>query len=104
MDADGHARLRPWRSVFRRRLLEQPPVPGSRRDHRGHLRGDARSGRGARTMSTQAISILYFTNVRVRGGAEDHILTLLSGLDRNLFRPLLVCPAELARKLQPDIA
>jgi glycosyltransferase involved in cell wall biosynthesis len=55
-------------------------------------------------MSTQPISIVYFTNVRVRGGAEDHILTLLSGLDRNLFRPLLVCPAELARKLQPDIA
>ena len=54
-------------------------------------------------MSTQAIPVMYFTNTRARGGVEDHILTLLSGLDRRLFQPSLVCPPELARKLEPDI-
>jgi glycosyltransferase involved in cell wall biosynthesis len=54
-------------------------------------------------MNAEPISILYFTNTRVRGGVEDHILTLLSGLDRRRFRPLLVCPPELARKLAPDV-
>jgi glycosyltransferase involved in cell wall biosynthesis len=54
-------------------------------------------------MSTHPISVLYFTNTCVRGGVEDHILTLLAGLDRRLFRPLLVCPPELAHKLEPDL-
>src|SRR2546427_11602108 len=49
------------------------------------------------------ITVLYFSNERTRGGAEEHLLTLLRGLDRNYFRPLLACPRELAEKLRPDI-
>lgn len=49
------------------------------------------------------LSVLYFTNDTVRGGVEEHILTLLRGLDRGLFQPHLVCPPELAAKLRPDL-
>ncbi len=49
------------------------------------------------------ISVLYFTNVPIRGGAEEHILTLLRGLDRQYFRLSLVCPPKLAERLQPDL-
>ena len=54
-------------------------------------------------MSTQPISVLFFTNTCARGGAEEHMLTLLRGLDRTYFRMLLVCPSELAEKLRPDL-
>jgi len=49
------------------------------------------------------IAVLHFTNSVVRGGAEEHILTLLRNLDRKIFRPLLVCPPECAEKLRPDL-
>ncbi len=49
------------------------------------------------------ISVLHFSNSLVRGGAEEHILTLLRGLDRKSFRLHLVCPPALAALLQPDI-
>jgi glycosyltransferase involved in cell wall biosynthesis len=49
------------------------------------------------------IPILYFSNEPTRGGAEEHLLTLLRGLDRNYFQPLLACPSELAEKLRPDL-
>jgi len=55
------------------------------------------------TLDNQLISVLYFSNVLVRGGAEEHILTLLRGLDRASFRLHLVCAPELAAKLQPDL-
>lgn len=48
------------------------------------------------------ISVLQFTNADVRGGAEEHILMLLRGLDRGCFRLHLVCPPALAGRLQPD--
>ncbi len=54
-------------------------------------------------MKGNPISLLYFTNGLVRGGAEEHILTLLQGLDRNYFRLHLVCTPEVREKLQPDI-
>lgn len=54
-------------------------------------------------MTDRRISLLYFTNVLVRGGAEEHILTLLCGLDRKYFRLSLVCPPPVAEKLRPDI-
>jgi len=47
--------------------------------------------------------ILYFSNEPTRGGAEEHLLTLLRGLDRTYFQPLLACPSELAQKLRPDL-
>jgi glycosyltransferase involved in cell wall biosynthesis len=54
-------------------------------------------------MNKIPIPVLYFTNSVVRGGAEEHILTLLRKLDRKIFRPLLVCPPECAEKLRPDL-
>jgi hypothetical protein len=42
------------------------------------------------------ISVLHFTNATARAGAEEHILTLLRGLDRQHFRLNLVCDPEIA--------
>src|SRR2546425_3107279 len=52
---------------------------------------------------TQPISLLHFTNGPTRGGAEEHILTLLGGLDRRLFRLHLVCAPEVADKMRSDV-
>ena len=49
------------------------------------------------------LTVAYFSNANVRGGAEEHILTLLRGLDRARFRPLLVCTPETAAKLDGDV-
>jgi glycosyltransferase involved in cell wall biosynthesis len=49
------------------------------------------------------LTVAHFDNAEVRGGAEEHILTLLRGLDRSRFRPLLVCPPETAAKLSADL-
>jgi len=49
------------------------------------------------------ISVLHFSNTLVRGGAEQHMLTLLRGLDRSRFRPHLVCTPEVAEKIGPDL-
>jgi glycosyltransferase involved in cell wall biosynthesis len=49
------------------------------------------------------ISVMHFTNSVVRGGAEEHILTLLRNLDRSYFRLHLVCPGECAESLEADL-
>jgi glycosyltransferase involved in cell wall biosynthesis len=49
------------------------------------------------------IAVLYFSNTLARGGAEEHILTLLRGLDRSRFRPLLACTPDVADKLGADV-
>ncbi len=49
------------------------------------------------------ISVLYFTNGKARGGAEEHILTLLRGLDRSRFRPYLACTPVVAECLAKDL-
>lgn len=49
------------------------------------------------------ISLLYFSNAQVRGGAEEHILTLLRGLDRQRFRAHLVCTPSVAATLGEDV-
>jgi len=54
-------------------------------------------------MNDQRISVLHFSNTLVRGGAEEHILTLLAGLDRERFRLLFVCTAEVAEQLRPNV-
>ncbi len=66
----------------------------------GHV--GARSGWQAK-MTQFPIPILYFSNEPTRGGAEEHLLTLLRGLDRTYFQPLVACPSELAEKLRPDL-
>ena len=62
----------------------------------------ANSHSAARSNSA-AGSVLYFSNSRVRGGAEEHILTLLRGLDRQEFQPRLVCAPEVAALLRRDL-
>jgi glycosyltransferase involved in cell wall biosynthesis len=47
--------------------------------------------------------VLYFTNATVRAGAEEHLLGLVRCLDRNRFRPMIVCPPALARLLASDL-
>ena len=47
--------------------------------------------------------MLHFTNAGARGGAEEHVLTLLRGLDRARFDPLLLCTPETLAKLAPDL-
>ena len=38
------------------------------------------------------IKIVYFLNTSVRGGAEEHVLSLLEHLDKNIFETIMVCP------------
>lgn len=54
-------------------------------------------------MRRRRLSVLHFSNELVRGGAEEHILTLLRGLDRQYFDLCLVCTPEVAKKLRPDL-
>jgi glycosyltransferase involved in cell wall biosynthesis len=54
-------------------------------------------------MESRLISLMHFTNSTARGGAEEHILTLLRGLDRQIFRLHLVCPDELAQQMRADL-
>jgi glycosyltransferase involved in cell wall biosynthesis len=49
------------------------------------------------------IAVMHFTTEPVRGGAEEHILMLLTHLDRTQFRPLLAAPSSLIKLLQPDL-
>ena len=59
--------------------------------------GDARMGGGRR------LSVLLFTTGVVRGGVEEHMLTLLRGLSRDHFRLHLGCPPALAERLADDM-
>jgi glycosyltransferase involved in cell wall biosynthesis len=54
-------------------------------------------------MASGLLSVLHFSNALARGGAEEHILTLLRGLDRKCFRLHLVCAPEVAHQLRPDL-
>ncbi len=54
-------------------------------------------------MPHRPISVLLFTNTNVRAGVEEHMLTLLRGLDRRAFRPFLACPPELLDQFGSDI-
>ncbi len=54
-------------------------------------------------MSAGPISVMYFSNTRVRGGAEEHILTLIRGLERKQFRLHLVCSPEVAEAVRADV-
>jgi len=49
------------------------------------------------------IAVAEFTTGVVRGGVEEHILMLLRGLDRKLFRPCLVCTPQLADRISRDV-
>ena len=64
---------------------------------------DVGNGSTQGRMSTKPISVLMFANATVRGGAEEHILELLSRLDRRRFRLHLACPAALLEKYANEI-
>jgi glycosyltransferase involved in cell wall biosynthesis len=48
-------------------------------------------------------SVAHFTAAEVRAGVEEHILTLLRGLERRYFRLHLVCRPQVIEKLQADL-
>ena len=52
---------------------------------------------------SERLTICMFDNETVRGGAEEHLLCLLQGLDRARFRPLLAAPAALIDLLGRDL-
>lgn len=54
-------------------------------------------------MSREPIRLAYFSNAKVRAGVEEHILTLLRGLDRKQFCPMLICSPEVSRELASDV-
>ena len=54
-------------------------------------------------MNSAPIPVMFFSNTRVRGGAEEHVLTLLRGLNRNSFRLHLVCSPEVAEAVGADV-
>lgn len=54
-------------------------------------------------MSGSPISVLHFSNSVSRGGVEEHILTLLHGLDPKLFRQHVVCTPYVAQKMRSNI-
>jgi glycosyltransferase involved in cell wall biosynthesis len=54
-------------------------------------------------MISQPISVLFFANSEVRAGVEEHILSLLHGLDRSHFRLHLAATPELLRLFGSDL-
>ncbi len=54
-------------------------------------------------MPEDRISVLHFTYSEVYAGAEEHMLTLLRGLDRQQFRPLLACHPRLLEEIRPTL-
>jgi glycosyltransferase involved in cell wall biosynthesis len=55
-------------------------------------------------MENGLISVLQVTNSTVRAGLEEHILLLLRGFDRRLFRLHFMCPPELLEKVRRDVS
>lgn len=49
------------------------------------------------------ISILQFSNTSTRGGVEEHMLCLLQGLHRSVFRLYLGCTPMVLKQIGPDI-
>lgn len=61
------------------------------------------AGGGRRVMKMKPLSVLMFCNEPVRAGVEEHILQLLTHLDRQRFKPLLACRPELADLFDKDL-
>lgn len=58
---------------------------------------------GGAGVIVRELTILHFTNSLERGGAEQHMLSLIRGMDLSAFRPILVCPPALARQIVGDL-
>lgn len=51
----------------------------------------------------ERIRIAYVLPTEVRGGVEEHVLSLVKGIDKNRFQPFIVAPVKLLESLQPDL-
>ncbi|MBV8359056.1 MAG: glycosyltransferase family 4 protein [Deltaproteobacteria bacterium] len=49
------------------------------------------------------IAVLHFDNARIRGGVEEHMLTLLRGLDRTRFKLMMAVHPDLLELIGPDL-
>src|SRR5580698_9241414 len=49
------------------------------------------------------IAVMHFASEPVRGGAEEHMLMLLTHLDRVRFKPILAAPERLIELLRSDL-
>ena len=47
--------------------------------------------------------VLFFLNSDVRGGVEEHVLSIMRGLDRTRFAPSLAAPATLLKVMKEDL-
>jgi glycosyltransferase involved in cell wall biosynthesis len=54
-------------------------------------------------MSRDVLNLLHFSNTTDRGGAEEHVLMLLRGINRRHFRLFWVCSPIVAAKVESDI-
>lgn len=54
-------------------------------------------------MTVRPLNLLHFSNTMVRGGAEEHVLTLLKGLDRSRFRLAWACSPPVADEVRHDL-
>jgi glycosyltransferase involved in cell wall biosynthesis len=54
-------------------------------------------------MIEEGVAVLHFASEPVRGGAEEHMLTLLRQLDRTRYRPLLAAHPGLLELLRDDL-
>ena len=58
---------------------------------------------GGRDPVAGPLRLMFFMNTIVRGGAEEHVLTLLRGLSRKYFQLSFVCPPVLADEMRADL-
>lgn len=55
------------------------------------------------TTDSKPVPLMLFANAVARAGVEEHMLELLRGLDRRLFRLHLACPDILLKQYRDDI-
>lgn len=51
----------------------------------------------------ERIRIAYILPTEVRGGVEEHVLSLVKGIDKSRFQPFIVASARLLESLQSDL-
>src|SRR5438270_8414365 len=86
-------------------VCTRPPDPRTRRarSHNIHEAATLMKRRDSKLFAKYPIPVLQFTNTHERGGAEEHILTLLRGFDRKYFRLHLVCHPIVATLIRRDV-
>jgi len=61
------------------------------------------ANRQANMAADERKTVLHFSNAVVRAGAEEHMLMLLTRLDRARFRPMLIAHPKLLELLRADL-